>query len=400
MRALEFCVNLSLLIFFDHFDEPEVTGKLREILRAVMKNVLFIDSAPFGLKRLERWGRELVLRAAIGLVTNITARAPRYFPANLHELAHFFRLPQADKEGILKLADYLDPRTGEMETVIRDIARAAETDDAFASFVVTQVVLVQWRKDKERMLSALEDIWRDGMERGGSGAAVCAMLDIYWAYLCNTERRLANAEAARTLRRLEEEFIKQTKGVHHYQSGREYVATLLWATLGALENYESFEEAPIARYVYQAVTQRDAQFARDLIYFLGDLAVTYRQCALSLAACVPLLTFQEESIQRELVTCLARIRQFDPYAVDDFLAEHNVPGSFAQLVVASEVGEQENAIYNKALPLSDTLFSRSAYWQQELAGVIHRIGKCKNINQAIIVILKKLISELYGEDIF
>jgi hypothetical protein len=399
-KALGFCINLSILIFLDHFDEPEVTRRLQGILRSILKKVLYIDAAPLGLRGLERLGRELVLRAGVRLVTTIASAALRHFPANLRELSEFFNLPEVDKRRVLRLIDYLDPNVGDMESIAKDILKTAEIGDSFATYVMICAVLVQRNKDKEQMLSVLERVFQTGIEHSGSGAATQPLFSLYWAYLCNEERREKNAEVISVLEEFESEWVKQTRGVHHYRSGQEYFGGVHWSTIASLDSYTDFSDTPIADYVRRAVADEDAQFARDLIWKLGDIAVTHRQPAFVLEVSAPLLRFENQSVQERLVNLLARLRKHFPYAVDDFLLKHDVGESFTQQVIAAEAGEQEGVVFYRTYPFLYFEVPNSPHLRQELAELLRQIVESDSLNEGIRVVIKRLVNLVYGENVF
>ena len=400
-RKLDFIVNMVLMIFFQHFEKEGVKEHLQRLLQSVIRRVFYVDVRPFGfnLRGLDYWMRELVLRASIGLVTEVTAQEPRHFPANMKELSMFFEdsVLGTHKETLKRIFEYMEGGKPDLEIFERDILDIMKTEDAFATYFLLPVFIRQSQIFGHELIPIIERFYAWGMEREKSAVVPQALFILYWSYLYKRSDDLVEKE----LVELEAKWEAKAKGEHKYRSGQIYgCGSLSFATYAKLDTITNYDDLPLNKYLHRAIEENDIRYVLDIIWLIEELAVIYKHVPVALYLCKPILGITVSEIQERLIGVLARIRQYYPYAVDGFLLENNCSANFSSKIYAAETSVQENVIFAKAMPFFYYELPNSPYLRSQAISLYREILEMTRLQDAIVVVLKKLIILLYGEDIF
>lgn len=112
--AFESTLGLSLVIFFDHTQEPEVVKRLQQVWHFVVGRILGINESSGRLGRVFRnFIRERIFAVAMRASFRILNDLPEYNILSYAGLEAFFRLSPEDKALYGRMTDYLDARGAE-----------------------------------------------------------------------------------------------------------------------------------------------------------------------------------------------------------------------------------------------------------------------------------------------
>ena len=107
--AFESALGLSLLIFFDHADDPLVLARLQTVWRRIIGSLLGIrESSGRFQQAIRAFIRERIFAGAIGAAFRILQGFPDYNIISYSNLEAFFRLDPVDKGLFRQMTNYLE----------------------------------------------------------------------------------------------------------------------------------------------------------------------------------------------------------------------------------------------------------------------------------------------------
>ena len=349
-KALDFIFNFALLAFLHKYDNPSFIRSIRVQINKFLNQILYLDKPFLGSNRISAWRRKILLKYLYRQIINLSSKSERYFIANLDELNTFFTISQAEKNHVEKLLNYINPGYGNYKEFKNLIRIVADTNDAFATFIFDLAVITQFDKYNTRLLPTLKEIAEDGIQKGGQGKSFQVAFSLCLANLFN-ENPIDNINIIRDLIiYIEDQMVNKFHGKHYYRSQKYYVGGFIAGSLISSRTNSGNEFIKIKDYANLAYKERNIEFAKDIIWYLGDLAIVYKQWDIMLNAIQPLFKFENDEITEALIELLGRVRQYNPNQIDDFLFKHNIPILFQNRIKAKEIGGQENVIFMKSIP--------------------------------------------------
>jgi hypothetical protein len=329
----------------------------------------------------------------------VASQSPRYFPANLKELSMFFDdgVLENHKDTLNRILGYMGDVKPDIEEFEQDVMEIMKTEDSFATYFLHAVFIRQVENFGHELLPIIEKLFEWGMQREKSAAVPQSLFILYWSYLYKRSDALVEKKQVE----LETRWEAKTKGEHRYRSGQLYGGGCInLGTHAVLDNTVNYDDLPLNKYLHKAIENNDIQYILDIIWLIEEFPAIYGHVSAALYLCIPILGLDVPEIQERLIGVLARIRQYYPYAVDGFLLENNCSANFAAKVYAAETSEQENIIFGKAIPFFYYELPNSPYLRSQAISLYREVLETTRLRDAIIVVLKKLVTLLYGEDIF
>ena len=166
IAPLDFALNFNLLIFLQHFGEADKMPFLQQSFRQAIGKALYFDNSVRFSEDIKRWLRNVVIYVTVGFVDEIAASSPRYFPANIPEVKLFYKLPKETRNNVLRIINYYeDPDFGNIDELVDLIQKIIRTNDAYATYILTHVIVVQFNKYKDQLMPLLQKLAYDALEK-------------------------------------------------------------------------------------------------------------------------------------------------------------------------------------------------------------------------------------------
>lgn len=403
-RKLDFFINLAVLIFFKSSNDESSMARLQRIIQDVIKRIFFVDVNFLGIsfQGLDYWLREMILRLSIKIVLEFADNQFLFAEGKrlsfTKELRSSLVVTQRHKATLERIINYAGDVKPALDDFRKDVIEILDTQDVLACFLVVNAFMRQIDNYGHKLLPLIEEIYHIGMVRDRSAIVPHALHDLYWGYLYKRSDEVVR----QLLKRLEKEWVRQTKGDHIYGSERVWkMGSVIYSTFAELDaGVVNYEELPLYFYIQQAIHEKDFQFIANLIGLLEEIAIPHEFPGAALYLCKPIIGINDPYVSKKLIGFLASTKQHYPYAVDNFLLENNCSGSFIDSVYSAEASEHENLIFIKAASFfCYDMIQTPSLWKLA-AEVYRRIIGINNLEDAIIVMLKELINNIYGDDIF
>jgi len=156
--TLQSLFDVSVIILFHHFRDPQVLESLRMIWQRSVSRVLFIDKQNPGALRNRLVA--LLIGFAVRIIRSFGASTEGAWgpPGNLAEFSAFFRQGDDVKQRLKRLIPYLDPNHGALEDLEDDLLAVARGRDVMTMYIALLVLHGRLSKGEPEVLDTVSSM--------------------------------------------------------------------------------------------------------------------------------------------------------------------------------------------------------------------------------------------------
>jgi hypothetical protein len=397
-RILETFFGVSFLIFFQNYEDKEITETLRLITREVIKQLFFVSGNTVGLvlPLIRAWVLKLTIRFATSF-----GKITRYNVVNATELGAFFELPDEEQQRLERFLPYLNRQRTDIEAIKDDLLAAVQTGDVLISYAIYHLLISQSIPNWQKVKPLVEEFFNIGMNNTIQDhiphVIVPQMLNVP-AGICMTQK-MYDEDALDLYQELTKKFYNTSKGQSHGKYGV-YFSTYLSTMAFLFGKNDDIEKSLWVQECLKAIKEQDEKYLLDLVWDLGNLALGFERPDLALRAARFLLLVDIASVNSAFINFLAQVKIRYPDQVDDFFAENEVSIQVIEKVKSIEAVEELSSILVVPITRFFASVPSSPTWSDHDIDIFKRALECNNVNQWLEFMAKKIINGVYGEPLF
>jgi hypothetical protein len=367
VRMLQVCGGMSLTILIYHFNEPEVTARLRQEWQASLWH--YLRTPLIGVLK-----RRSVVSVGTSALRLIMAGQPDFQPLNLREIRKSYSRSAASaaahRDGLEALICLEHPESGFAPAIKPPMARDRPFD-VYLMLLIERALVFHGCRNPGPVLAALETVHGEGCRWFQQSVLYAAFHILYSADRVDTSWLDVYA-------RLTRETIQSRGATFRTDIGEYSLAPhMAWVEV-VFEKHRPMGRARfIPAFAKAAVANGDAGYVGRVIRSCELLSLAYRHHGIALDALRPLLGLPDQKLREAVVNVLASIRFHDEEAVDRFLDQEKAHelglrlASAAPRVEAGDIFTWIDGFVNHSMVHSDT-------FRLELVGAFRRAGEAEN----------------------
>lgn len=411
MAALESALGLSVVIFFDHYQDKSVLRRLQSIWRGIIAKLLRIQEGSNPRGGVARtFIREqlisLVSRVAFWIMDNL----PGYNPVSYKQLERFFQLGHIEKSLYRNLIRYIDVDVEFPEEQMERDYLAAIRIDVLLFVIVFDLSMVPRAC---RAPVATLPLLRKLFDAAQSDVVTYpSMGDITKVLECVLDHDSMRDEVFEFF--VEALETSQEIYTNYPQCIRNRLSEAPKATyLGAYIHHQYQRTGTVRNDEWLKIRIDEALARADLSFFELLLEIEMPFVAIEWqrpqAALEVLAMFFQRSLDKPLerdnknilqiiIAFLARLRIRYPDEVDDFLEVEQTPDKFRLQVQTNEPVETIGALIgqNAWYFIRDEVLLKSPELRSQLIQVFDKAAECKNLRAWLDYFIRQIVNQIYG----
>jgi hypothetical protein len=347
VAAFETVIGLSLTIFFEHYQDETVRGRLQLVWRRIIDTIFIINpqSGRAG-QAMRAAARNLIFNFAMSFISHVLEELPQYNPINYPDLQAFFHRRSDDEDRALlrRLVSYLDLDAAysvlEWES---DLRQAVSTRDLLVEMVFTLLINVRMARLPDETLPMIQRLF--SQVRGDTEPTP------YLGSLAHSLHTTVQHHPERDdIFRLFVDWLDEcqqyyAKPEHTRFRGLQRAQKALQVTLTGPYVVDEYRRTGTARSAWlegriqRAIAENDVEFFEYLIKDeLVQVALDARLpgAAFEVLALIVHWKGRPAVIDERIVHLLSRIRASYPEEVEDFLEELQLPTEMGLAVRTNE----------------------------------------------------------------
>ena len=385
LSKFESCTLMSLEIMAAHFDDPQISSRLREAWignENSFGKVTSVLSRPLALYLLRH-----ALRHMLGAQAD-------FQPLNLDELhATFVRAGQirCRRLGVECLAEMENLDDGCERTIAVLLDKQTEFD-VFLMQAAERILLAHGCRDPERIIDALWRIYREG----------CPWF--HQSTLYTTFHILSNLPDAQetwldTYRTMTRDTVSSTRGLFVTPNKKSYplLPHMGWAEIIFDQHRPTGKAQFIPQFYREALVEGDMEYARRAIRAAGVLSHSYRRHDLALLALQEVVAPLKPQLRETVVELLANIRFFDEGAVKHFLTQH-ADADLNTRVVSATPSLKATDTFNLLDNFVNAQLVSSDEFRMKIADAYRRAGSATTLSEGMNECLTYVFNMIAGRE--
>lgn len=416
--AFESTIGLSAIIFFEHFNDETVRGRLQSIWREVIAKILHIreESSRLG-ETFRRFIREQLLSFVITIIFQLFRQFPSYNFMNEQGFEAFFHLDATQKALYKRVVHYMDVEGNySREQMEHDYLEVLKTNNLLLVSVEHTSLVAQACHAPLAFLPFLKQLFEEAKKDVISYP--------HLSYVANSVSSVLDRDPM-----IDEVFDFMVYVIEVSQEVyAKYPQTLPGSPCKAPEvfdlaayTYHQHRRAEILRIdwrtdwfktrIQKALSENNSAYFEELLNReLSVVAIDSRRPDIALDA---LELFFERvmkapagneiaEIRKLIQSFLARLRIMYPDEVEDFLEEQDVPEEFRLQVRTNEPDETVGALIGLRtwFFLRDSVLVGSPQLRSLFIHLLEKAADCKNVHEWIEYFIRHAINVIYGGEAF
>lgn len=402
--ALESALGLSVVIFFDHYQNKSVLVKLQSIWHGIIAKLLHIRERDNNKESIIRvFVREQLISLVYKVGFGIMDSLPDYNPITYKGLEKFFKLGTTEKSLYRNLVRYLDVQGSySKEQMERDYLEVIKVNDELLFMVAMIGLAAHACHSPHTFLPFLKKMF----EEAKGNVATPHLTTVMKALECVLDRDPMIDEVF--------DFFVYTLEVSHQYYGK-YPQTLLNRLAQAPEatylgpySFYQYQRTGTARTewletrIQAALSQRRIPFFDLLLSTeLVHVGIELQKPLIALDVLAMFFNSGDTEIDQMIQSFLSRLRVRYPDEVDDFLEEKHVSSEYILKIRTKEINETigdltgQNAFYF----LVDEVILKSPELRSRLIQGLDRAADCKDLRTWLDYSTRQIVNTVYGEEI-
>jgi hypothetical protein len=411
VNALESVLGLSVVIFFEHYQDRSVSVRLQHIWREIIGQLLRIQAEGSRSGEVMRaFIRERLFSLALTVISRILDSFPGYNFVSYKKLKEFFQLRPSEKELYRKLVRYIDVDAEfPQEQMERDYLAAIRINDLLTAIAFDLSMVPRACRNPLATLPLLRKLF---IAAKSEVIAYPFLSNILKVLECVLDHDPTIDEIFDFL--VEALEISQEIYTNYPHCIRNRLSEAPQATFLGVYILNQYRRTGTMRNDAWLMTRIEKALARqDLLFF--DLLLTVELPFVALewqkaqAALETLAMFFQQSLHVPLkkddknilefiVELLARLRIRYPDEVDDFLEEQQAPEAFRLQVRTSELAETIGELIGQKAWyfLRDEVILNSPELRLQLIEVFEKAADCKNLRAWLDYFIRRIVNHIYG----
>ncbi len=410
MLALESTFGLSVVIFFEHYQDQAILTQLQHIWRRIITSLLYIREGNSHQKGvIQAFLRERIFSFVSGMVFRLFRDAPANDILNAHELEAFFRVSAEERKLYRRLVHYMNISDVYTREQMRHDYFQAIKKSNLLFIVVTEVGLLA--RSCDAPLSFLPFV-RELFDEAKSDQAAYVYLGQITYVLENILNRsiLSGDPVSDEIFKFFVEAVETSQEYYiRHPASLPYPASEAPQTLllgPYILHYHC--KTGVVKTPLLEMRIRDALASGNLPFFnnlttteLNFIAILWHRPHIALEVLELFLNSGHPKIDAMIQAFLSRLKVRYPDEVDDFLEAQHVSDDFRLQVQTNEpvetLGELigQNAWYF----IRDEVILKSPELRSQLIQIFDKAADCKNLRAWLDYFIRQIINRVYGEEV-
>jgi type II secretory pathway predicted ATPase ExeA len=403
--TLESVFGLSLIIFFEHYQDHSVTERLRHIWQGIIDTMLGIRQSS---GRIESTVREFVRERVFDVLMAVIFRWLEGFPSNnivnSHDLQAFFKLGAEEQALYRRLIRYMDAH-GEYsgEAAEQDWMAVLRTNNLLMEGVTLMGFVAHAMHHRATFLPFLERFFAAARNDTQPNLYLSVVPLVLTTMLDQNPR---DDQAFEML-------VESSAACQEYYTKTPQVPGMFYV----FQAPESMELAPYIMHQYErtrnvqtewlesriqrALAQNNLPFFKTLLdQELHIVGIELQKPIPALSALALFFSTDQPKIREYIQDFLAHLRLHYPDEVDDFLEEQQAPEAFRLQVRTNAPNESIGALIGmRAWVFLRSVVANSDTIRPRIMRIFDRAAACKDLREWVNYFLREVVNMAYGAEV-
>lgn len=324
-------------------------------------------------------------------------------PFGVPAVALFFESGRREKETFERLIQFIDPSREDWDRIRESLIETSSTRDVVTLFVVESILLIWAAKAPEDTFQLIKEIVERELARATPGPLVPMSFECLYS-IVQVQKKVSD-ELMDFLGNAIKKYIDRHRCRYETSLGEFVRSGLFPYILVSYAKYDQVEQELLNYYLSQALREGDREAIEDFV-FMVLISVLYTSNAIPARAVIPalepLLHQADMEIQELAVAALARIRQYYPNDVEDFLEEEEFGDELKRSVrtQSAEALGDLLAYLVTDFAMEAVLTSCNDLLRRQLQWILEKALHCRDLEEWGALWVEGLVNVVYGEMIF
>ena len=395
-------IYFSIIFECNRLNEHE-KNKYLEILKKVsqkgLQNLLFLSSEGKKDHLIKQYIRVFILKQLIKTTIAWAHHSPEHNTFSFSNTTTFFKLNIKDRKVLNVILPLFNPKNSNLKALKTSIQKIYDINDTIINWILWLVLLVQWANNKEQVMEICKILFDKRKDQGIPNYSNTVAISVLGGVL---RQGRGDKKVMDTFLEYYTKMLDENGGRVRF-SGGEYVRTLFDVFFDAMYGYyKKIDTKTPCLYSKAAVKDKNTKFLNSAVYYLGILASDKNYCSSILEVVATLLPFENKKIEEDMFNLLARIRVSSSDQVDEFMLGNQFSFDMMRKVKNREIKESigGDILFVSLYRYIADVATNSKNAQMYLEWIFDNAIYCKTIHEFIFAAGKKLLNQVYGNEIF